>query len=59
MVSGDDRIAGFYTLSADNIGADDLHPEMVKQIKLPRYPVMGPTGFSAAWSATRLSGVRV
>jgi len=43
LVSEDDRIAGYYTLSADNIRADDLPPELVKQLKLPRYPVMGAT----------------
>jgi predicted GNAT family N-acyltransferase len=43
LVSDDDRIAGYYTLSADNIRADDLPPELVKPLKLPRYPVMGAT----------------
>jgi GNAT superfamily N-acetyltransferase len=43
LVSEDDRIAGYYTLSADNIRADDLPPDLVKQLKLPRYPVMGAT----------------
>jgi predicted GNAT family N-acyltransferase len=43
LVSGDNRIAGYYTLSSDNIRADDLPSEMVKQLKLPRYPVIGAT----------------
>jgi GNAT superfamily N-acetyltransferase len=43
LVSSDGRIAGYYTLSSDNIRADDLPPEIVKQLKLPRYPVMGAT----------------
>ena len=43
LISNDDRIAGYYTLSSDNIRADDLPPDLVKQLKLPRYPVMGAT----------------
>jgi GNAT superfamily N-acetyltransferase len=43
LVSNDDRLAGYYTLSSDNLRADDLPPELVKQLKLPRYPVMGAT----------------
>ncbi|HEX4810854.1 MAG TPA: GNAT family N-acetyltransferase [Bryobacteraceae bacterium] len=43
LVSEDDRIAGYYTLSSDNFRADDLPPELVKQLKLPRYPVIGAT----------------
>ena len=29
--------------NADNIRVDDLPPELVKQFKLPRYPVIGAT----------------
>jgi predicted GNAT family N-acyltransferase len=43
LVSDDDRILGYYTLSSDNIRADDLPPNLIKQLKLPRYPVMGAT----------------
>jgi GNAT superfamily N-acetyltransferase len=43
LVSEDDRIAGYYTLSADNIRVDDLPPELLKQLKLPRYPALGAT----------------
>ena len=43
LVSDDDRIAGFYTLTSDNIRLDDLPPELLKQVKLPRYPVAGAT----------------
>jgi hypothetical protein len=43
LVSEDGRIAGYYTLSSDNIRADDLPPELVKKLKLPRYPVIGAT----------------
>ncbi|UWZ87043.1 GNAT family N-acetyltransferase [Occallatibacter riparius] len=37
------RIAGFYTLSADNIDAADLPEKLVKQLNLPRYPYIGAT----------------
>ncbi len=43
LVSEDERIAGYYTLSSDNIRVDDLPPELVKQLKLPRYPAIGAT----------------
>ena len=43
LVSHDNYIAGYYTLSSDNIRVDDLPPELVKQLNLPRYPVMGAT----------------
>jgi GNAT superfamily N-acetyltransferase len=43
LVSEDDRIAGYYTLSSDNFRLDDLPDELVKQLKLPRYPVLGAT----------------
>jgi predicted GNAT family N-acyltransferase len=43
LISVDERIAGYYTLSADNVRVDDLPPELVKQLKLPRYPVIGAT----------------
>jgi len=43
LVSKDNRIAGYYTLSSDNIRADDLPEGLVKQLNLPRYPVMGAT----------------
>lgn len=43
LISQDGRIAGYYTLSSDNVRADDLPPELVKQLKLPRYPIIGAT----------------
>jgi predicted GNAT family N-acyltransferase len=43
LVSEDNRIAGYYTLSADNIRVDDLPAELVDKLKLPRYPVVGAT----------------
>lgn len=43
LVSADNRIAGYYTLSSDNICVDDIPVELVKQLNLPRYPVIGAT----------------
>ncbi len=43
LVSEDGRIAGYYTLSSDNIRVDDLPAGLVKQLKLPRYPALGAT----------------
>ena len=43
LVSADNRIAGYYTLSSDNIHVDDIPAELVKQLNLPRYPVIGAT----------------
>ncbi len=37
LLSEDGRIAGFYTLSSDNIRSDDLPPDLLKKLKLPRY----------------------
>jgi len=42
-VSEDDRIAGYYILSSDNILVADLPPELAKRLNLPRYPVLGAT----------------
>ena len=43
LVSADGRIAGYYTLSLDNIRADNVPAELVKQLNLPRYLVIGAT----------------
>ncbi len=43
LVSADNRIAGYYTLSLDNIRVDDIPAELVKQLNLPHYPVIGAT----------------
>jgi predicted GNAT family N-acyltransferase len=43
LVSEDNRIAGYYTLSSDSMRADDLPEGLVKRLNLPRYPVMGAT----------------
>jgi predicted GNAT family N-acyltransferase len=40
-VSEDDKLAGFYTLTQDNIPSEDLPPELIKQLNLPRYERIG------------------
>ena len=41
LASEDDRLAGFYTLTQDNIASEDLPPELIKQLNLPRYERIG------------------
>lgn len=41
LTSEDDRLAGFYTLTQDNIAAEDLPRELIKQLNLPRYERIG------------------
>ncbi len=43
VLLAENRIAGYYTLSADNIDARDLPEGMVAQLNLPRYPYIGAT----------------
>ena len=43
LTSKDDRLAGFYTLTQDNIPSQDLPPELIKQLNLPRYERIGAT----------------
>lgn len=43
LLSKDGRLAGYYTLSADNIPADDLPPDSIRRLDLPRYPHIGAT----------------
>lgn len=43
LISADNRIAGYYTLSSDHIRLDDLPGELVKQLNLPRYSFIGAT----------------
>lgn len=38
----DGRIAGYFTLTSDNI-LSDIPAELIKQLKLPRYQVVGAT----------------
>ncbi|HEY3457005.1 MAG TPA: GNAT family N-acetyltransferase [Bryobacteraceae bacterium] len=42
-VESPNRIAGYYTLSADAIPVDDLPPELVKKLRLPRYDTIPAT----------------
>jgi predicted GNAT family N-acyltransferase len=60
LVSADNRIAGYYTLSSDNIRVDNIPAELVKQLNLPRYPVIGATliGRLARDLAFRGQGIR-
>ena len=43
IVTGTNRITGFYTLSACSIDANDLSSGLVKQLKFPRYPNLPAT----------------
>jgi hypothetical protein len=43
VLLAEDRLAGDYTLSADNIDARDLPEGLVTQLNLPRYPYIGAT----------------
>lgn len=43
LTSEDGRLAGFYTLTQDNIAAEDVPPELIKQLNLPRYEQIGAT----------------
>ena len=43
VLLAEDRIAGYYTLSADNIDAKDLPEGIVSQLNLLRYPYIGAT----------------
>jgi len=43
VLLADGRIAGYYTLSADNIDVRDLPEGLVAQLNLPRYPYIGAT----------------
>jgi predicted GNAT family N-acyltransferase len=43
LMTGENRIAGYYTLSANIILAEDLPVETVKKLKWPRYPELPVT----------------
>jgi GNAT superfamily N-acetyltransferase len=59
LVTGENRIAGYYTLSANIILAEDLSAETLKQLKWPRYPELPVTliGRLARDSAFRGQGI--
>lgn len=43
LTTGHGKLAGFYTLTQDSIAAEDLPPELIRQLNLPRYKQMGAT----------------
>jgi len=43
LTAEDGRIAGFYTLTQDNIAGEDLPSELVRKLNLPRYERIGAT----------------
>ena len=43
LTSEDGRLVGFYTLTQDNIASEDVPPELIKQLNLPRYEQIGAT----------------
>jgi len=43
LTSEDGRLAGFYTLTQDNIAAEDLPPVLIKHLNLLRYVRIGST----------------
>lgn len=43
LLTGDNRIAGYYTLSASIILAGDVPTERLKKLKWPRYPELPAT----------------
>ena len=43
VLLAEDRLAGYCTLSADNIDSRDLAEGIVTQLNLPRYPYIGVT----------------
>jgi ribosomal protein S18 acetylase RimI-like enzyme len=43
LVSQDNRLAGYYTLGSYGIPSEGIPPELVKQLRLPRYEVIGAT----------------
>ncbi|MGA8028406.1 MAG: hypothetical protein WB992_14780, partial [Bryobacteraceae bacterium] len=43
LVSRDNRLAGYYTLGSYGLRSDDIPPVLLKQLRLPRYDVIGAT----------------
>ncbi len=43
LVTPENRIAGYYTLSVAVVKGDDLPPELLKKLRLPRYPELPAT----------------
>ncbi|MGE0315902.1 MAG: GNAT family N-acetyltransferase [Lautropia sp.] len=38
LLTGQDGVAGYYTLSASSVDLGELSPDQARQLKLPRYP---------------------
>jgi GNAT superfamily N-acetyltransferase len=43
LVTAERRIAGYYTLSSAALKGDDLPPELLRKLRLPRYPELPAT----------------
>jgi predicted GNAT family N-acyltransferase len=43
LITADKRIAGYYTLSAATVKGADLPPDLLKKLRLPRYPDLPAT----------------
>ena len=43
LMTQDNRIAGHYTLGSYGMRSDDIPPELMKQLRNPRYEVIGAT----------------
>ncbi len=59
LLSAENQIVGYYTLSSSILRSDDLAPELVNKLKLPRYPELPATllGQLARHSAFRGQGI--
>jgi ribosomal protein S18 acetylase RimI-like enzyme len=59
LLSAEGQIAGYYTLSATILRSDDLPPELLRKLKLPRYPELPatPLGRLARHSSFRGQGI--
>lgn len=59
LLSADGQIIGYYTLSSGILRSDDLPPELLQKLRLPRYPELPATllGRLARHSAFRGQGI--
>jgi predicted GNAT family N-acyltransferase len=59
LVSAEGHVVGYYTLSSSILRSDDLPSDVLKKLKLPRYPALPATllGRLARHSAFRGQGV--
>ena len=59
LVTAERRVIGYYTLSAATLKGDDLPQDMLKRLRLPRYPelpatLIGRLAVDAAFRGQRL-----